>query len=345
MKIYPEYAKAFERGVELAFTELEAKKFKVKFVKNNYYFDNNPLAPRESLKKMIADQCTVILGFDNTNELLIVKDLAEKENQFIISMYADVKDIISQNIFSIQPNPDELVDKLRVYIDKKFAIHNVLIFNTIDRSDLVHYRQAFQTWFEEVHANITMIDLLERPFRLNETQPSVSKIIDSIDTVVLGARAVTSALIVDYVHALRKNNKSILFLATGNLGSSSVPVYFNAVQNKNIEVYFSRDAVIEDPDKKYQSFFNKYKSSFIDDPAVISGYAYDTTKYLGALLAKIPSIEESNTITSGQLLDAAKRASFTGITGTIFLPGPRIAHHKSFIVKVNSKGYSVVDDQ
>lgn len=148
MKIYPEYARAFEQGVEFALDDLKKNNSDTQFEKQIYYYDNNPLAPRQTLEKMIANQCSVILGFDNTNELTAVQDLAEKENQFIISMYADTKELISKNVFSLQPPPDFLVQKLRSYIDKKYKIKNVLIFNTIDiQKNITHVGLYFDNAF------------------------------------------------------------------------------------------------------------------------------------------------------------------------------------------------------
>lgn len=344
MKIYPEYARAFEQGAESALDDLKKNNLDTQFEKHIYYYDNNPLAPRQTLEKMIANQCSVILGFDNTNELTAVQDLAEKENQFVISMYADTKELISKNVFSLQPPADFLVQKLRSYIGEKYKIKNVLIFNTIDRSDLVHYRQAFQSWFKEINASVTSVNLLERPLRLEEARAEILKDIDIVDTIVLDTRALTASLISDLIHEMLEDKKKILFLATENLGSSSLPVFFNALKHKDVEVYFSRHNAITDPDKKYQNFVSEYKNKYGENPAVISGYAFDTVKYLGVLYKSISSAEKENIISPEQMLKAAKDSTFSGITGITFLPGPKIDHTKSFIVKVTSDGYAVAEN-
>jgi len=73
-KVFPGYGDAFFQGAQLALNDQNVPESAL--VLKRHFYDQNPLAPIAAFDAMIRDDCLTLVGFDFTNELMMVRKQA-----------------------------------------------------------------------------------------------------------------------------------------------------------------------------------------------------------------------------------------------------------------------------
>lgn len=311
VKIFKSYGQSFINGAKLAV--MNNKDFEVK----EYFYDRSPLAAREATKKMIAENCNVIMGYSNINELNQAKDLVIKNKVPVISIYSNLKDEDSKvNILTMQPKAEFMVDKVNKYLKKnKQKLGTTLMVTAANISSFQDYKSAFSKMISSESGTVVNYDLLENKFNKDILLKKIKNTRKKIDTVILLTRSVVASKV---VNALTELKQKPFVIGTSNFGSTTLPAFYNGLKDKDVNGMFVRQHSVMDRDPSYKAFNKLYKKTFKSNPMVISGYAYDAINYL-----------------------KKNKKDHMGVTGVHFASNFTTKTEKCFYVLVNKNGHSL----
>jgi hypothetical protein len=327
-KMIPAYGEAFIKGASLL-KKLKPQEFE-KMVIKDYFYENSALAPIQSLKNMKKDNCDIIMGFSTGNDLIAIKDLAERYAIKIISIYGDPSKEISgsKTIITLQPSAQELVKHLMKELGSKLKNSKVVIVTAIDRVEMLEYQEAYKKLIGEVTSNITEFQILEETQNLQELE-NFSKLGKKFEYLVLLTRSSLAAKISDL---LNKTGHSFQILGTKYFGSSELPAFLNYLENKNINAYISRQNCNCANDSHFLRFKEDYIKEYKTTPMGISYEAY-------IAMQAIESAYKNKKFTAQEITTFLKNHVQGEIGPVIFGRDLSPIRKKNYVIKITKEGY------
>lgn len=346
LKVISSYGKAFINGATLATENLSSNN--IQYEIKTYFYEPTPFSPHTAMKNMLAENCSVVLGFNTTNELLVIKELMESNKILVISMFGELNSDLEKlnNLITIQPPPEFLVEHLFQYLDtKNQKFNNTLLITSVDKKSLIKSKEAYLNYLKTRSNNIDQIDIIERSLNLNKFKHDFSIKGKDFDSIVILSRSIAAAKVTDSIRQKLIGKDLPLILSTEHLGSATVPFYYNNLKNKEVSVLFPRHSSLNDDEVSFKEYLNLYKAKYGKNPAIISGYAYDSVGFIIKIIKSLkPNILSNyNLIPSSIVLDAARNINYKGITGVKIAEGLKVGYTKSFVIKVDKKGYRTID--
>lgn len=346
-KVFPNYGDAFLNGAQMALNQSGRNRTDV--VLERHLFDQNPLAAAEEFDRMIASGCHIVVGYDFTNDLMLVRKKSLAAKMLIISTYgaSNTELDATPNIRTLQVPPKVLARRLINFVgdDLKRNLKEVLLVTTIDWDELVDYRNEAIRLLEAKKTRIHQINLVETTFSLTEVEGFFAKSKARLDAVILFVRSRPAAKIADFLAEKFPDSIRPLILGTKFFGTATLPAFTNMLVNKKVSSYFTHQTSNSDPDARYQEFIKAYREKYKEEPMGLSGLAYDAVSIAIAANDMGPSGAASTDITSqrNHLLTAAGKVTYRGISGIRVEKGLKFSYTKSFVVRTDENGYHLVE--
>ncbi len=339
VKVFPKYGAAFQNGAAMAIGDSK------EFITEQHYYDQNALAPVTAIKEMAKAGCHVALGFDFTNDLIAVRDIAREQQLFVLSMYGGMNDSFKEfpNIRTLQRPAAELVDHLFEFATDKLKLKwsHPLVVTNVDRESMIDYRDRLEVHLKKLGSKVEWVNSLERNFELKEIKEALRRQQLKTDVVVLLTRSKNAALVADSLYEDLKG-KTPVILGTEFFGSASLPAFREMLKHKEVEAWAIKQNALDDPDKDYQKFIADYSKKFQSEPMVISVMVHDAVNIVKLAAAKLKLTEGDDLLAQRRKLNEALRTvKFKGLTGVEVKPGLDFSYHKSFVVKVDQGGYRI----
>jgi hypothetical protein len=341
VKVFPDYGKAMNNGSAI---NLDTSKFKLQ----EHFYDQNPLAPLRAMKEMVTAGCHGIIGFDFTDDLMIIRKLAEENNMLVISLYGDFNGQLEAHptIRTMQIPTQQSINHLFNFASKSLGVkwQKPFVVTDVDRESMRAYRAALETRLGPGRSTANWVTSLERSFNIDAVKSEFVKQLDRTDVVVLLTRSRDAAAVSDMVYSLRPRNPPVI-LGTKFFGSATLPAFQNMLKNKSVVSYVTRQSINTDPDPQFQEFLKKYTATYKSVPMDISALANDAIKIFDLAAKKIVK-GKSDTVATlrTKMLEAARKISYAGVTGVNVAPPLKFTYTKSFIIKIDQSGYNLVEE-
>lgn len=345
-KVFPAYGEGFWNGALMG-VESAGGSPKTVLVEKHFY-DQNPLAAAKAMDEMVTSGCHAVIGFDFTNDLMLIRDKAKASSMLVVSTYGASNAALdaTESIRTLQVPPAQLITLLLDYTDKKLVkkLSSVLIVTTIDLDELKTFRDEAKVILDGRKVAVQFVSQVEATFNVNEVKEAMKGLKQAPDAVLLFTRSRPAAEIADAVYEFYPAGRRPLILGTKFFGTSTLPAFTNMLKHKDVESYFTHQTSNEDPDPSYQTFVKSYREKYKLEPMGLSALALDAVSFVlkSANKAKLDDKMDPPTARKNILL-AAKETSFDGVTGVSVKPGLKFEYRKTFVVRTSAKGYAIAD--
>lgn len=345
-KVFPNYGEAFWNGAEMALAESGAAK--EAFILERFYYDQNPLAPRDAMSDMLKAGCHAALGFDFTNDLMVVREKAESEGLLILSMYGAMNPSLDTSgvIRSYQVPPVILVERLLAFVEGplKRRFKKVLLVTTVDWDELKDFRDAAVERLKMSKTEYLLVNQVEASFRVADVEAELKRQKEPFDGILLFVRSRPAAEVADLVWKTYAKGAAPLLLGTKFFGTSTLPAFTNMLKYKEVTTYFTHQATNEDPDPAYQTFVKRYEKAYAKPPMGLAALVYDAVSLVAKASFDLrfePGASDAKMRKA--LVDSVRSIDHHGITGVKVKKGLEFSYHKTFVIKTDAGGYHLVE--
>lgn len=282
------YGEPIRKGVDLAFEQLQARTdYPYELTLEIVDTESDPEKARQLLEQMYDSGALAVIGGVTTAEALEMVQIADENNQVLISPSASTPQLtgISKYFYRVFPSDSREGATMGMFANQKIPTERGVVILAKEDLYAKGIQEVFQSEFEQFGGEV--LDLIEFPSVPGDLSGLVERVMTiDPDAVYLAAYASDVA---EMISGLRELGFDGDILTTSAFASPEIIAQVGDAANGVYLTQASFDVDSENP--QVQSFVEAFRAKYGTDPDLYSAHGYDTMMVLAQALEEGGAIE------------------------------------------------------
>lgn len=282
------YGEPIRKGVDLAFEQLQARTdYPYELTLEIVDTESDPEKARQLLEQMYDSGALAVIGGVTTAEALEMVQIADENNQVLISPSASTPQLtgISKYFYRVFPSDSREGATMGMFANQKIPTERGVVILAKEDLYAKGIQEVFQSEFEQFGGEV--LDLIEFPSVPGDLSGLVERVMTiDPDAVYLAAYASDVA---EMISGLRELGFDGDILTTSAFASPEIIAQVGDAANGVYLTQASFDVDSENP--QVQSFVEAFRAKYGTDPDLYSAHGYDTMMVLARALEEGGAIE------------------------------------------------------